>query len=97
MPFLMLSSEFVLESGKNHSRLNPHHSQVIPGKIWPLPPKPLHPNLAEKKFCSIKNLKDLPLCNNLSYMFHNTKVGSVDIREKGVSRWFQGDETKGTL
>ena len=30
-------------------------------------------------------------------MFHSTKVGSVGIREKGVSSWFQGDETILTL
>ena len=57
----MLTSEFVIEFGKNHSRLNPRHSQVIPDKIRPLPPKPLHPNLEEKKFHSIKSPKDLEI------------------------------------
>ena len=57
----MLTSEFVIEFGKNHSRLNPRRSQVIPDKIRPLPPKPLHPNLEEKKFHRITSPKDLEI------------------------------------
>lgn len=54
-------------------------------------PKAITPQFRGKSplNCSIKSPKDLEidlqLCNNLSHMFHSTMVGSVDIREKGVS------------